>query len=370
MMRLGILGGGQLGRMMALAAYPLGVRTRLLDPKDPTSSGEVADVLPERYDDPDALDRFVTGLSAVTYEFENVDAAAIDHLEGRVPVRPGRRALEVSQDRLTEKSFFRAQGIDTAPFAAADTLEELEAAVEEVGLPALLKTRRFGYDGKGQASIRARSDIAAAWEQVGGVPMILEGFVDFDRELSIVAVRDPGGDVRFYPLVENLHEDGILRVSTAPAADVGDQADAGSLQARAEAYARRVLEELDYVGVLAIELFQAGDRLLANEMAPRVHNSGHWTLEGAETSQFENHVRAVLGLPLGATAMRGHAAMVNLIGAVPDPAEVLRIPHVHLHLYGKEPRPGRKVGHMTVRHDDPAVVRETVARLRTLEGAR
>ncbi|MGK7311295.1 MAG: 5-(carboxyamino)imidazole ribonucleotide synthase [Candidatus Longimicrobiales bacterium M2_2A_002] len=364
-MRLGILGGGQLGRMMALAGYPLGIRTRLLDPKDPTSSAEVAEVLAERYDDPDALDRFVTNLDAVTYEFENVDAAAIEHLDDRVPVRPGRRALEVSQDRLREKSFFRDHGIETTPFAAADTLEELREAVREVGLPAVLKTRRFGYDGKGQAVIRTEDDVEAAWDAVGGVPLLLEGFVDFDRELSVIAVRGPDGDTGFYPLPENIHEDGIIRVSIAPAPDL----DAG-LQERAEAYATRVMEDLDYVGVLTIELFQAGDRLLANEMAPRVHNSGHWSIEGAETSQFENHVRAVLGLTLGSTAMRGHAAMVNLIGAVPETGDVLRHPHTHLHLYRKEPRPDRKVGHMTVRHDDPAVVRETVDALRELDGAR
>lgn len=364
-MRLGILGGGQLGRMMALAGYPMGIRCRLLDPKDPTSSAEVAEVLAERYDDPDALDRFVTALDAVTYEFENVDAFALEHLDDRVPIRPGRRALEVSQDRLAEKSFFRDHDIDTAPFAPADTLDELRAASREVGLPAVVKTRRFGYDGKGQAVIRGSADVAGAWEDVGGVPLLLEGFVDFDRELSILSVRDPGGNTAFYPLVENIHEGGILRVSYAPAPGL-----TAALQERAEAYATRVLEELDYVGVLAIELFQVGDRLLANEMAPRVHNSGHWSIEGAETSQFENHVRAVLGLPLGRTAMRGHAAMVNFIGAVPDIGDVLRLPDTHLHLYRKEPRPGRKVGHATVRADDAAVVKARVEALRQLDGAR
>jgi 5-(carboxyamino)imidazole ribonucleotide synthase len=364
-MRLGILGGGQLGRMMALAGYPMGVRCRLLDPTDPTSSAEVAEVLADRYDDTGALDRFVAGLDAVTYEFENVDAVALEHLAERVPARPPRRALEVSQDRLTEKSFFRDHDIDTAPFAAAYTLDELEAAARDVGLPAVVKTRRFGYDGKGQAVIRSPDDLAAAWDDVGGVPLLLEGFVDFDRELSILSVRAPDGDTAFYPLVENIHEDGILRVSYAPAPAL-----TAALQERAEVYATRVLEELDYVGVLAIELFQVGNRLLANEMAPRVHNSGHWSIEGAETSQFENHVRAVLGLPLGRTTMRGHAAMVNFIGAIPDVADVLRLPDVHIHLYNKEPRPGRKVGHATARADDPAVVKARVEDLRQLDGAR
>jgi 5-(carboxyamino)imidazole ribonucleotide synthase len=364
-MRLGILGGGQLGRMLALAAHPLGIGCRLLEPITPAAAAGVAEVVPGRYDDPDMLDRFVTRLDAVTYEFENVDVAAVEQLEGRVPVRPGRRALEVAQDRLTEKTFFRDHGIETVRFAPADSLDELEAAVEEVGLPAVLKTRRLGYDGKGQVVIRKRGGVKLAWEAVGGVPLILERFVPFDRELSILSVRDPAGAIAFYPLVENHHEEGILRLSFAPAPGV-----IPALEARAQEYGRRVLEALDYVGVLAIELFQVGDRLLANEMAPRVHNSGHWTLEGAETSQFENHVRAVLGLPLGETAMRGHAAMVNLIGTWPEPGEVLVHPHAHLHLYGKEPRPGRKVGHITVRHDDATRVRETVERLRRLEGAR
>jgi 5-(carboxyamino)imidazole ribonucleotide synthase len=365
MTRLGILGGGQLGRMMALAGYPLGVRCLLLDPMEGTAAAHVAPVMTGRYDDPDTLDRFVTGLDAVTFEFENVDAAALDHLEGRVPVRPGRRALEVAQDRLAEKSFFRDHDIETAPFAPADSLEELRAAVDHVGLPAVLKTRRFGYDGKGQTVLRDAADVEASWERVGGVPMILEGFVPFDRELSIISVRDTAGAMAFYPLVENYHADGILRRSIAPAPDLTP-----ALEERARYYATRLMQDLEYVGVLALELFQHGNQLLANEMAPRVHNSGHWTIEGAETSQFENHVRAVLGLPLGSTAMRGHAAMLNLIGALPTTRSALDDPDVHLHLYGKEPRPGRKVGHVTVRHDDPHAVRQTVERVRTtLDGA-
>ncbi len=364
-MRLGILGGGQLGRMMALAGYPLGVSTRLLDPKDPRSSAEVAALHAEPYDDTAALARFADGLDAVTFEFENVEAVALDYLEDHLPVRPTRRALETSQDRLIEKTFFRDRGIDTAPFAPVGSLAELRAAAEDVGLPAVLKTRRFGYDGKGQVVIRSRDELDSAWSTLGGSPLILEGFVAFDRELSILAVRGVDGDERFYPVVENHHESGILRVSYAPAPGL-----TAALQEAAEAYARQVLESLGYVGVLAIELFQVGDHLLANEMAPRVHNSGHWSIEGAETSQFENHVRAVLGLPLGSTSMRGHAAMVNLIGALPATEDVLRHRGVHLHLYGKAPRPGRKVAHMTVRADEAAVVRAAVEELRTLEGAR
>ena len=365
MRRIGILGGGQLGRMLALAAYPLGIESRLLDPKGGGSSAQVSEVMADRYDDPDALDRFVTGLDAATYEFENVDTAAVEHLSQRVPVHPGAAALQVAQDRLDEKTFFRDHGIDTAPFAPADSLSELRAAVEEVGLPAVVKTRRFGYDGKGQAVLRRADEIDAVYDEVGGVPLILEGFVEFDRELSILAVRNPSGDEVFYPLVENHHHEGILRLSYAPAPDVPPE-----LQRRAERYAAEVMESLDYVGVLAVELFQVGDRLMANEMAPRVHNSGHWSIEGAETSQFENHVRAVLDLPLGSTAMVGHAAMVNLIGEVPDVAEILAVPHAHAHFYGKEPRPGRKVGHVTVRADSADEVREAVERIRQLDGAR
>jgi 5-(carboxyamino)imidazole ribonucleotide synthase len=364
MMRLGILGAGQLGRMMALAGYPLGVRCVLLDPMEGASAADVAPVMAGRYDDPDILDRFVTGLDAVTYEFENVDTVALDHLEARVPVRPGRRALEVAQDRLAEKSFFRDHDIETAPFAPADSLAELRTAIAEVGTPAVIKTRRFGYDGKGQTVLRDGAEVDQVWERVGGVPLIVEGFVPFDRELSILSVRDPDGAMAFYPLVENHHADGILRRSIAPAPDLTP-----ALDERARYYATRLMQDLDYVGVLALELFQVGDHLLANEMAPRVHNSGHWTIEGAETSQFENHVRAVLGLPLGSTALRGHAAMVNLIGALPAPRDALESPNVHLHLYGKEPRPGRKVGHVTVRHDDVHVLREVVERVRTLDGA-
>jgi 5-(carboxyamino)imidazole ribonucleotide synthase len=364
-MRLGILGGGQLGRMLALAAYPLGVRCQLLDPSEGTCASQVAPVLTGRYDDPDMLDRFVTRLDAVTYEFENVDTAAVEHLETRVPVRPGRRALEVAQDRLAEKSFFRDHGIETTPFAPADTFEELQAAVAEVGLPAVLKTRRFGYDGKGQAVLGEPADVFRAWELTGGVPLILERFVPFDRELSIVSVRGLDGELAFYRVVQNHHAEGILRRSIAPAPGLAPE-----LEDRARYYATRVMEDLDYVGVLALELFEVDGRVLANEMAPRVHNSGHWTIEGAETSQFENHVRAVLGMPLGSTAMRGHAVMVNLVGAVPAAETVLGHDHAHLHLYGKEPRPGRKLGHVTIRHEDAKVTTATADRVRLLEGAR
>ena len=343
-MRLGILGGGQLGRMLAFAAYPLGVRPTVLDPAADPCAGQVCPHVRGEFDDYQALYQLARVSDIVTYEFENVPVASARWLAERVAVYPPPTALEVSQDRLSEKSFFRSLGIPTPPFAAADERHEYDNAVKEIGLPAVLKTRRFGYDGKGQVVIRTPADAEVAWEKLGGRPLILEGFVPFDRELSILAARGRDGHILTYPLVENEHRDGILHRSLAPAGDTAEE-----LAERAAEYASRILAELDYVGVLAVEWFQDGPRLLANEMAPRVHNSGHWTIEGAVVSQFENHVRAVCGLPLGSCAAVGHSAMYNFIGAVPPAADVLRHPEAHLHDYGKEPRPGRKVGHVTLR---------------------
>ncbi len=358
-MKVGILGAGQLGRMLALAGYPLGLRFRFLDPNPESPAAPLGEFIAADYDDPDALRRFADGLDVATYEFENVPASVADYLTGRVPaVHPHYGALAAAQDRLEEKEMFRRLGIPTAPFERVDSEEDLARAVEVLGLPAVLKTRRFGYDGKGQFVLRDGSDVGAAWAALGGSPLILEGFVAFERELSIIAVRGLGGDVAFYPLVENHHREGILRLSLAPAPGVEP-----ALQARAEGFARAVLEAFDYVGVLAIELFQRGDELLANEMAPRVHNSGHWTIEGAETSQFENHLRAICGLPLGSTAPRGHSAMLNLIGSVPPREAVLATPDAHLHLYDKAARPGRKLGHITVRADDAEIVSRRLTEL-------
>lgn len=349
---IGILGGGQLGRMLALAGYPLGLRFRVLDPAPDAPAAHLAEHVAGRYDDPAALERFVQGANLVTYEFENVPVDATRWLAERVPVLPPPQALETAQDRLFEKQCFQQLDIPTAPFLPVNSRSDLDMAIEQIGLPAVLKTRRLGYDGKGQVVLRTPDDARQAWTLLGGVPLILEGFVPFDRELSILAVRSRTGAMTFYPLVENHHQEGILRLSLAPAPDLSP-----GLQAQAECYAARVLEALDYAGVLAIELFQVGDRLLANEMAPRVHNSGHWTIEGAEASQFENHLRAVLGLPLGSTAPRGVSAMLNLIGSMPDPAAMLAHPGVHLHLYGKAPRPGRKLGHITLVDTDPQRLR-------------
>ena len=320
-MLLGVIGGGQLGRMLGLAGIPLGLSFRFLDPSPDAPAGAVGELLVGAYDDPVLLDRLAEGAAAVTYEFENVPVEAAR----RAGAIPAAAALEHGQDRLVEKQLFRRLGIPTA---------RIDDEVERY--PALLKSRALGYDGKGQRLVET-------WP--GTVPgHVLEERVPFDRELSLLAVRGAGAETRFWPLVENVHEDGILRTSRVPAADAP--------QAEAEEYGRLLLDELGYVGVLALELFDVGGTLLANEFAPRVHNSGHWTIEGSATSQFENHLRAVLGLPLGPTESRP-SLMVNLIGSVAPLDALLGIPGAHVHLYGKEPRPGRKLGHVTLVEPDP-----------------
>ena len=345
-MTIGILGGGQLGYMLALAGYPLDFHFRFLDPSPQAPVGRIAPRVTAEYTDYEALDRFAHGLALVTYEFENVPVEAARHLAKHVPVYPPPEALEVAQDRLDEKTLFRKLRIPTTEFVALSSAAELAAAAQTLGLPCVLKTRRLGYDGKGQWVLRTPEDVAALNRDFPAAPLILEKFVSFQRELSILAVRGRKGETAFYPLVENHHRGGILRLSLAPAPQLSL-----GLQQEAENAARRILEALDYVGVLAVELFESRGRLLANEIAPRVHNSGHWSIEGAVASQFQNHLRAVAGLPLGLTTTRGHSAMLNLIGELPEAAELLAIPDAHLHLYGKSLRPGRKVGHVTVRAD-------------------
>jgi 5-(carboxyamino)imidazole ribonucleotide synthase len=341
---VGVLGGGQLGRMLALAGYPLGQRFVFLDPGAESTAGHVGALQVGAYDDEERLSELARKCEVVTYEFENVPVTAARFLNELVPVFPPPRALEVSQDRLDEKRFFQALGIPTPPHAAVSSRAELDAAVRAMGLPLVIKTRRFGYDGKGQMVISEEGDLERAWEALGAASLIAEKKVSFERELSILAVRSRSGETCFYPLVENEHRGGILRISL-PKSDAWTS----ELQAEAERYASRVLTELDYVGVLAIELFLVEGRLLVNEMAPRVHNSGHWTIEGAETSQFENHVRAVLGLPLGSTRMIGWSGMINAIGKLPPRDSILGVEGAHLHAYAKEAAPGRKVGHVTVR---------------------
>ena len=343
-----VLGGGQLGRMLGLAGVPLGLRFRFLDPVAGAPAAAVGDLVVGALGDGSSLAEVASGATVVTYEWEGVPADAARSLAERYPVRPGARSLEVAQDRLTEKETFRRLGIATPAFAPVATRAELDHAVDAVGgLPAVLKTRRGGYDGKGQRVLRAAADIDAGWAALGDDPLILESLVPFDRELSVLAVRGIDGAVACWPLVENVHEEGILRVSRAPAPGLDP-----ALQLRGEDLAVRLLHDLDHVGVLAVELFEVGGELLANEIAPRVHNSGHWTIEGAETSQFENHLRAILGHPLGSTAARGPSAMVNCIGEMPDRDAVLAVPGAHLHDYGKTPRPGRKLGHVTITAPD------------------
>lgn len=346
MTTVGVLGGGQLGRMLALAGLPLGLRFRFLEPADESPAGQVAERVVGSFDDTDCLDRFADGLDVVTYEFENVPTAAARRLAERVAVYPPPPALEISQDRLAEKSLFRRLNIPTTEYAAVGSRAELEEALTRLADPMVLKTRRGGYDGKGQMVLKGPGEAQRAWDLIGGRPLLVEEFVPFDREVSQLAARGRDGATVFYPLVENHHLGGILRWSLAPAPG------AAVLQAHAADYASRILKELDYVGVLAIEFFLRGDQLIANEMAPRVHNSGHWTIEGAETSQFENHLRAAVGWPLGSTAPVGCSAMLNLIGAAPDAAALLALPDAHLHLYGKTPRRGRKLGHVTLRAGD------------------
>ncbi len=358
MTTIGILGGGQLGYMLALAGYPLGLHFRFLDPSPEAPVGRIANRVTSDFQDEQALEKFSHGLEVVTYEFENVPVAAAKFLAERVQVYPSAGALEEAQDRLREKRLFRNLGIPTTEFAEVLKHGDLDAAVERVGLPGMLKTCRMGYDGKGQWLLGTSADVEKVRPELPDVPLILEKFVPFQRELSILGVRGRSGEIAFYPLIENHHRGGILRLSLAPAPNL-----TASLQVEAEKSARAVLETLGYVGVICIEFFEVEGRLLANEMAPRVHNSGHWSIEGAVTSQFENHLRAILGFPLGSTAAVGVSAMINLIGELPQSVDVLQIPNAHLHLYGKEPRAGRKLGHVTVRADEAEKLQQRLSEL-------
>ena len=328
---VGCLGGGQLGRMLGLAGLPLGLSFRFLDPSPDACAAAVGELIVAGYGEPDGLDRLAAGADAVTYEFENVPVEAA----ARVGAVPATAALEHGQDRLREKELFRALGIPTARFGTLD----------DTGLPALVKTRTLGYDGKGQRRVESAEPLAD--------DELAEELVPFDRELSIVGVRGRDGDTRFWPVGENVHRDGILRVTRAPAVDAP--------QGEAEDICAALMDELGYVGVLAVELFEVSGTLLASEFAPRVHNSAHWTIDGAETSQFENHLRAILGLPLGGTGARDACVMVNLIGAVPDRAELLALRAARVHVYGKEPRPGRKVGHVTLVDPDDSTIERAIA---------
>jgi 5-(carboxyamino)imidazole ribonucleotide synthase len=349
--RIGILGAGQLALMLAEAGKRLDVD--IVCAGQPGDCAEqVAPVVAVDLDNAAAVAAFAAPVDLVTIESENIDAAVLQGLN----LYPNARAVGIAQDRLPEKSFFQACGIGTAPFAPVDSLQDLEKAIESTGLPAILKTRRMGYDGKGQVRLHRPEDAAAAWEEIGGVPCILEGMLQFDAEVSLIAARGRTGQIVFYPLIENHHRDGILRTSIAP------YAYASALQAQAETYMTKILEELDYVGVLAIEFFVQGDTLRANEMAPRVHNSGHWTIEGSKTSQFENHLRAIAGMELGSTESQP-TVMLNCIGTMPSVEETAKFPVLFRHNYGKESRPGRKVGHLTCAASEVAVIAEWQRRL-------
>jgi 5-(carboxyamino)imidazole ribonucleotide synthase len=339
--RVGIIGAGQLGQMLGFAARNIGVECVFLDPGDDPPAAVAGDVLRYAFDSDAGLAELAGRTDLITYEFENVPVHALAKLPEDTIVYPPAAALEHAQDRMIEKTLFEQLGIPVPGFRSVESAEDLSKAADELGLPVVLKTRRLGYDGKGQIVVRERAEIGNAVDSLGGVDLIAEQWVPFDREVSAIGARSVSGEVAFYPLTQNEHLNGILSVSRAPA-------DADALEAAARQYLERLLTHLDYVGVLALELFVTSDGLLANEFAPRVHNSGHWTIEGAETSQFENHLRAILDLPLGSTEMCGEAGMVNLIGRIPDDREPLDTPPCHLHDYGKAPRAGRKLGHINV----------------------
>ena len=360
-MKVGILGGGQLARMIALAGYPLGLQFIILDPDADAGAVKLGEHLHGNYDDQKLLTELAAKADVITYEFENVPSDVATFLSDHTTVYPGPNALAIAQDRLTEKSFFHDLDIPTAEYAAVNSLEDLKQAMNDITYPAILKSRRMGYDGKGQVILKSQDQLKKAWESMQNAPSIVEGFVPFQREVSMIAARRPNGSCNFYPLSENKHDGGILRVSECCLDD--------PLQQQAEEFVSRLLTALDYVGVIALELFDVDGKLLANEFAPRVHNSGHWTIEGAETSQFENHLRAILDLPLGSTKAVGHAAMVNFIGGLPKSREVLQINNAHLHLYDKVPRKGRKVAHATIRSDDPDQYAHTLSSLSKLARA-
>lgn len=340
-MKIGIIGAGQLGRMLALAGYPLGLRFVFLDQSADAPGAQVGRIVRGAFDDPAGLTELAQAVDVVTFDVENVPVAAVRDIAAKKPFLPPPDALGASQDRLDEKRLFQSLRIPTPAFAPVDTRDDLLKAVGSIGLPGVLKTRRLGYDGRGQYFLRTPADVDVAWDTLGNVPLIYEGFVDFSREVSIIGARSTNGEIACYPLSANTHSQGILRYSVAPYRNA-------PLQRQAEGYLKKLLKHFGYAGVLTIEFFVKRGRLIANEMAPRVHNSGHWTIEGAVTSQFENHIRAILGLPLGSTRPIGHSAMVNFIGTIPQAARVLEISGVHYHSYGKEPRPNRKLGHCTI----------------------
>ncbi len=345
--RVGIIGGGQLALMLAQSVESLGVTCTVLDPNEHCCARAASEQIVGDYDDPEALKQLAACSDVVTYEFENVPAAAGEVIKPLKPIHPNPDALGYAQDRHIERSMFKDLGIAIPEYRAIDDVESLESALEELGTPAILKARSLGYDGKGQVLINDASKAADAFATIGSVPAILDQFVEFERELSIVATRSIEGDIAYYPTSANVHRGGILRVSKAPARDVNEH-----LIEQAQHAARQILNRFEYVGTIAVEFFQIGTgtdaTLVANEIAPRVHNTGHWTIEGAKTSQFENHMRAVMGMQLGSADPIGHSAMVNIIGDEPRAGALESMPEAHVHMYGKSPRAGRKIGHVTL----------------------
>lgn len=345
--RVGILGGGQLALMLAQSVQKLGVRCTVLDPDAHCCASTICEQIVAEYDDPGALKQLAEGSEVVTYEFENVPAAAAEIIRPLRPIHPNPDALGYAQDRHQERGMFRELDIAIPNYRAIDDVDSLQAALEELGTPSILKARTLGYDGKGQVLINDAMNAAEAFATIGSVPAILDQFVEFTRELSIVATRSTHGDIVCYPLSVNVHRGGILRLSKAPAREVSEE-----LSEQAQHAARQILNRFEYVGTLAVEFFQIGTgddaTLVANEIAPRVHNTGHWTIEGAQTSQFENHMRAVMGMELGPAEPIGHSAMVNIIGDEPRPGALESMPEAHVHMYGKSPRAGRKIGHVTL----------------------
>jgi 5-(carboxyamino)imidazole ribonucleotide synthase len=340
-MTVGIVGAGQLGRMLALAGYPLGLDFLFLDPSEDAPARRVAPVLHGAFTDRKLLESLSRQSEVVTLDWENISVEALRALKSDTRIAPPLPALAAAQDRVSEKRLFERLEIPTTRWQAVGSRTQLIRAIRDIGLPAVLKTRRLGYDGKGQALLRTQEDAERAWEQYGTAPLLYEEWIPFDCEVSIIGARSPRGEVAIYPLNGNVHSQGILRLTRAPYGPP-------RWQKLAATYLERVLGHFRYTGILTIEFFVRGGKLIANEMAPRVHNSGHWTIEGAVTSQFENHLRAILDLPLGSTRPRGFSAMINLIGTMPARQAVLAAAEVHLHDYGKQPRPGRKLGHCTV----------------------
>jgi len=357
-MKIGVLGAGQLGRMLALSAYPLGHQMRFLalSEEDPSS------LLGKTFihnNNPEMVSNFADSSDIVTYESENTDVTIVNEISKNTKVFPSDKSLYISQHRGREKALLDSLKIPCAPYQMINSLDDLKSAIKNIGIPSILKTATDGYDGKGQFLIKSETQIHEAWEKMAGADSILEGFINFKRELSLIAVRGIDGSLKYYPLVENSHHEGILRLTIAPAQNIS-----ASLQKKAKEYMSSILKEIKHVGVLTIELFESDD-LLVNEIAPRVHNSGHWTIEGAQTSQFENHIRAITESPLGQTTITSKfSAMINIIGVHGPIQKVLKTKNAHLHLYNKEERTGRKLGHITLTSNSTDELNKTIGSLK------